>query len=107
MIADVITYRCEEGIVICIKDDKVLANRQITKSNLESCNHEEADTWLFVHAQDAAVTNMQKVMIIGNDTDIVVIALYIFCDLKIDQPLIEYGCRKNHWWLSVNIIWNC
>ena len=44
MIADVITYKCEEGIVICIKYDKVLANRQITKSNLESCNHEEADT---------------------------------------------------------------
>ena len=43
MIADVITYKCEEGIVICIKYDKVLANRQI-KSNLESYNHEEADT---------------------------------------------------------------
>ena len=52
----------------------MLVNGQITKSNLEPCNHEEACTRLFVHAQDAALTIMQKV--------IVVIALYIFCDLK-------------------------
>ena len=85
MIADVVSCKCEDGIVICTKDDKELANRKITGSNLEPCNHEEADTRLFVHAQDAALTNMQNVIIIGNDTDIVVIALYIFCDLKIEQ----------------------
>ena len=56
MIADVVTCKCEEGIVICTKDDKVLMNRQIIKSNLEPCNHEEADTRLFVHARDAALT---------------------------------------------------
>ena len=65
-------------------------------------NHEEADTRLFVHARGAAPDSMQKVMIIGNDTDIVVIALYIFCDLKIDQLWIEYGSRKNHWWLPIH-----
>ena len=95
MIADVVTCKCEKGIVICTKDDKVLVNRQITKSNLEPCNHEEADTQLFVHAHDVALTNMQKVMTIGNDIHIVVTALYIFCDLKIDQLWIEYGCGKN------------
>ena len=42
---------------------------------------------------------MQKVMIIGNDTDIVVIACYIFCNLKIDQLWIEYGSGKNRRWL--------
>ena len=52
----------------------MLVNGQITKSNLEPCNHEEACARLFVHAQDAALTIMQKV--------IVLIALYIFCDLK-------------------------
>ena len=49
MIADVVTCKCEEGIVICTKDNKMLANRQITKSNLEPCNHEERDNRLFVH----------------------------------------------------------
>ena len=35
MIADVAAYKCEEGILICTKDDRVLANKQFTKSNLE------------------------------------------------------------------------
>ena len=41
-------------------------------------------------------------MIIGNYTDIVVIILYIFCDLKIDQLWIEYGCGKNCRWLPIH-----
>ena len=41
-------------------------------------------------------------MIIGNYTDIVVIILYIFCDLKIDQLWIEYGCGKNRRWLPIH-----
>ena len=102
MIADVVTSRCEEGIVFCTNDGKVLANRQITKSNLEPCSHEEANTRLFAHAQNAALTNMQKVMIRGDDTGIVVIALHIFCDLKIEQLWIEYGCGKNHQWLPIH-----
>ena len=73
----------------------MLANKQIIKLNLEPCNHEEADTQLIVHAQDAALNNIQKVRIIGNDTDIVVIGLYIFCDLKVDRLWVEYGCGKN------------
>ena len=38
---------------------------------------------------------MKKVMIIGNDKDFVVSALYMFCDLKVDQLWMEYGCEKN------------
>ena len=52
MIAHALTCKCEEGIVICTKDDKMLANRQITKSNLEPCNHEEPDIRLFFHVLD-------------------------------------------------------
>ena len=102
MIADVATCKSGEGIVICTKDEKVLVNRQITKLNLKTCNHEKSETRLFAHARDAALNNMQKVMIIGNDTDIIAIALYIFCDLKTDQLWIEYGCGKNHWWLPIH-----
>ena len=30
MIADLVTCKCEEGIIIYTKDDKGLANRQVT-----------------------------------------------------------------------------
>ena len=102
MTADVVTCKYEEGILICTKDDKVLANSQITKSNLEPCNHEKVYTRLSVHAQYAALTNMQKVMIIRSDTGIVVIALCIFWAFKIGQLWIKYGCGKNHWWLPIH-----
>ena len=45
---------------------------------------------------------MQKVVNIGKYTYIVVIALYIFCDLKVDQLWIEYGCGKNHRCLPIH-----
>ena len=102
MTADIATCKCEEGIVICTKDDKVLANSQITKSNLEPCNHENVNTRLSVHAQYAALTNMQKVMIIRSDTGIVVFALCIFWALKIVQRWIKYSCGDNHWWLPIH-----
>ena len=34
--------------------------------------------------------------------DIVVITLHIFCDLKIEELWIEYGCVKNCWWLPIH-----
>ena len=34
--------------------------------------------------------------------DIVVITLHIFCDLKIEELWIEYGCVKNYWWLPIH-----
>ena len=45
---------------------------------------------------------MQKVINIGKYTYILVIALYIFCDLKVDQLWIEYGCGKNHRCLPIH-----
>ena len=88
--------------VIFTKVEKVLANRQITQSNLESCNHEKGDTRLFVYTWDADLNIMQKVTIIGEYNYIVVIALYIFSDLKLDQFWIEYGCRKNRRCLPIH-----
>lgn len=49
MIDDVVNCKFEERIVIFTKDEKVLPNRQINRSNLELCNHEEGDTQLFLY----------------------------------------------------------
>ena len=47
-----------------------------------SCNHEEADTRLIVHLQDAILNGCHKMLVRTIDTDIVVIVIGIFCHLK-------------------------
>lgn len=75
LIAAILTYKYEESVVICIKHDKVLVNQHRNKAHLEPCNHEKADTRLFLHVWDAAFAGMKKAMIIGSGTNIVVISL--------------------------------
>ena len=65
------------------KDDKCLANRPIQDDTLSPCNHEEADTRLFVHAYQATMRDKKKsIMIKVNDTDVLVIAINVYSKLK-------------------------
>ena len=42
------------------------------------CNHEEADTRIFVHIKHAVVEGITSVMIKADDTDVLVIAVSVF-----------------------------
>ena len=63
--------------------------------HLQPCKQEEADTRLFINANDAARNGLQRITIAVNDTDVVVIALYTFSALKLDKLWSEYGVGKN------------
>ena len=42
------------------------------------CNHEEADTCIFLHAKNASDNGIRKLSIVTVDTDVVIVALYHF-----------------------------
>jgi hypothetical protein len=52
---------------------------------MESCNHEEADTRIFVHGKDALQRGAKNVLIRTVDTDVVVIVISQFSTLRVIQ----------------------
>ena len=62
---------------------------------LAPCNHEEADTRLMVHANDASRCGHRRIKIRSNDTDVVVLAIAIVNTLAIDEMWITHGSGKN------------
>ena len=51
------------------------------------------DDQMFLHAKDMCKNRLKKLMIAIIDTDVVIIALYAFWDLDVDELWIEFGKR--------------
>src|SRR6218665_2767090 len=75
-----------------------------------SCNHEEADTRLFVHVhvhhaiKDSAIKTL---VVLSNDVDIVVIAVAVFADLQQDglQKLwVAFGQSNKRRWMPIHTL---
>ena len=63
---------------------------------LNVCNHEEADTRIFLHIDDITKQGHTSVMIKTVDTDVVVLAVALFNEIpNIQQLFIAFGTGKN------------
>lgn len=71
-------------------------------SQLSPCNHEEADTRMFVHVKNQADQGHRKICIKTVDTDVVVIGISLFHDLNVTELWIEFGTGKDKKWLPVH-----
>ena len=93
-----IAFMCEDNLVVITKDDTCLKNRPIEEDHLSPCNHEEADTRLFMHVHQAvSKQNSKSVMMKVNDTDVLVIAINTYSKLKeeeLESLWIEFGKEK-------------
>jgi len=69
-------------VIVSTKLNHVVSNLMTSLDQMDPCNHEEADTRMFVHIKD------------GVDTDVVIIALYHFFSLNIEELWIEFGTGK-------------
>ena len=77
--------------VVVTKNEDVLSNKAFDTEPLAPCNHEEADTRMFLHAKDAAINGSKSIMLISSDTDVVVIGVAVFSELNIDTLWIVFG----------------
>ena len=64
-------------------------------NQLSPCTHEEADTRLILHILNGSSCGFKKISIITVDTDVVVILLYHFFSLDLDELWIEFGVGKS------------
>ncbi len=64
-------------------------------SRIKNCNHQEADSRVFLHLSDAAQQGHRKAIIRTVDSDIVVIAVAQFRQLCLNELWIAFGTGKH------------
>ena len=81
--------------VISTHHVNVICKNQQDISALAPCTHEEADTRIFLHLEDAVHQGHSRVSIRTVDTDVVVLAVASAQWLDIDELWIAFGVGKN------------
>ena len=75
---------------------------QLDLSMLHPCTHEEVDTCIFVHVSDISRNGAKRVTITSTDTDVIVIALYAFRYLNLDELWVNFGHGQHQRWYPIH-----
>ena len=79
----VISLGRENETVVCAHDDTCISNNgDLDLSNVKPCNHDEADTRIFLQVKDMAKQGHRKMFIRTVDTDVLVLAVSVYEELK-------------------------
>jgi hypothetical protein len=91
--------------LVCVtQGENVLCNKNIDLSGICPCNHEEADTRLFVHVKHTAIQGLKTSLVVITNTDVVVLAISMFA--KLDKLWIAFGKGKDLRWIPIHEISN-
>ena len=82
------------GQVVSTLGNSIISRTPIDGRNLSPCDHEEADTRIFLHIYNAMEEGHHKVLVRTVDTDVVVLAVSLFSKLKIEELWIAFGVGK-------------
>lgn len=90
--------------LITTKGTGVLCSNRQDVPALAPCTHEEADTRILLHLQDAVQQGYSKVSIRTVDTDVVVLAIASANRLNISELWIAFGVGKNFRFIAAHEI---
>ena len=76
-LADKIVKMYSNNTVLFTQEEGVVCNQSISLEGLTHCNHEKADTRVFLHSKHAAADGNKSIMIKASATDVLVIAISI------------------------------
>lgn len=97
----------DKVIISTIGESVVCSRQNQCTDRLQPCSHEEADTRILLHVQDAVVSGVKSVMIRTVDTDIVVLAVANFQSFEnLEQLWIAFGTGKAFRYIPVHEIAN-
>ena len=78
------TVFCEGKVVMSTLDGDVLGSHVLGDAEseypLRPCNHEEFDTRIILHAANEVSHGYKRILIIANETDIIVLGISVFGD---------------------------
>jgi hypothetical protein len=81
-LADKIVKMCPNNTVIVTQEDGVVCNHSISLEGLTHCNHERADTRIFLHSKHTAADGNNTIMNKASDTDVFVISVSVLSILQ-------------------------
>ena len=82
----------KEVLIVSTLKDNVITNLEGDFSNLQNCNHEEADTRIFLHLVDAITRSEVCTFLIRTvDTDVVVLSVYAPSILPLTKIYVAFG----------------
>ena len=82
----------------------VIRYNTIDKASLATCNHEEADTRIFIHTNNASLSDMKKILIRTVDTDVFILAITFEHRLELEKLWVAFGVGKNLRYLPIHKI---
>ena len=90
--------------VITTSGVDVLSSSLVETEGLTACNHEEADTRVFIHVKHASARDLKKVLIRTVDTDVVVLAIAYARKLELQELWIAFGVGNHFRYLPIHKI---
>ena len=82
----------KEVLVVSTLKDNVITNLEGDFSNLQNCNHEEADARIFLHLVDAITRSEACTFLIRTvDTDVVVLSVYAASIFPLTKIYVAFG----------------
>ena len=90
----------KQVIATCLTE--VLCNNRQDAAGLAPCTHEEADTRMLLHLEDAVKQHYNKVSIRVVDTDVVVLAITSAQRLEITELWVAFGAGKHFRFLPIH-----
>ena len=104
-LADEIVKMPSQRQIVITKGDSVVLNANVQNgNNLSPCNHEEADSRLFLHVSDAEQQGYSKVIVRTVDSDVVVNDVATACELEINELWVAFGVGKHMRYLPAHDI---
>ena len=88
-------FQTEMEVYATSGENVICSNENADCTYIQPCNHEEADSRMFVHAYDAARNGYNKLLIRTVDTDVVVLAITNFTKLGVN----DYGLAMG--WVNI------
>ena len=85
---------CDGKQLFATVKERCKTNQEFDLDALSPCTHEEADTRMFVHAFGAALFGHKKILIVANDSDIIVLGVRAFVlSSAIEELWITYSSK--------------
>lgn len=82
--------------------DVLCSQADADMKNLASCSHEEAETHLLLHVNDAVQKGCRKACVHTIDLDIVVTVIAMFNKIKPDELWVALGTGSHFWYIPVH-----
>ena len=92
------------GQIITTSGADVLSSSLVETEGLTSCNHEEADTRIFIPVKHASARGLKKVLIRMVDTDVVVLVIANASKLELQELWIAFGVGNHFRYLPIHKI---